>query len=150
MEWRRDGYEISDDPSRLDLDAVHRFLAGESYWAGGIPRATLERAVANSLCFGVYRDGRQAGFARVISDRATYAYLCDVFVETAYRGGGVGKWLMECIVSHPDLQGLRRFCLMTRDAHELYRRYGFKALPDPARYLEIHSPDVYRRKEVTP
>ena len=141
--WLRDGYELSDETARLDLEAVHRFLSRETYWAANIPRATLEKAIANSLSFGLYRDGRQAGFARVVTDRATHAYLCDVFVDAAHRGRGLGKWMVECVLAHPDLQGLRRFFLMTRDAQRLYEAFGFRPLPDPTRYLEIHRPDVY-------
>ena len=148
MQWRRDDCEVSDDLARLDRAAIHAFLAERSYWSKGIPRATLDRAIDHSLCFGLYRDARQAGFARVVTDRATYAYLCDVYVDEAHRGAGLGTFLIECVVAHPALQGLRRFCLMTRDAHDLYSRYGFKALPDPARYMEVHAPDVYRQREV--
>ena len=143
-------YEISDDTSRLDIDAIHRWISEDSYWALGRSRETMERAISNSLCVGAFApDGGQAAFARVITDRATYAYLCDVYVEPAHRGGGLGKWLIECVVAHPDLQGLRRFCLMTRDAHDLYSRHGFKPMPDPTRFLERHSPDVYRATEAT-
>src|SRR4051812_36811367 len=130
MLWRRDGDEVSDDAARLDREAVHRYIASESYWAQGIPRATLDRAIDHSLCFGLYSAGKQAGFARVVTDRATFAYVCDVYVEPAYRGTGLGVWLMDCVMSHPHLQGLRRICLMTRDAHALYARYGFEPLPD--------------------
>ena len=143
----RDGYEVSDDAARLDRAAVHRFLATQSYWALGVPRATLDRAIDHSLCLGLYRGTTQAGFARVVTDRATFAYLCDVFVDPAHRGAGLGTWLIECVVAHPDLQGLRRFCLMTRDAHSLYAKYGFKAMPDPARFMERHDQDVYRIPE---
>ena len=144
MEWQRPGYEVSDDPARLDVASVHNYLSGRSYWAPGVPRETVERAVANSLCFGLYQGASQVGFARVVTDRATFGYLCDVFVEEAHRGAGLGKWLVECVLAHPDLQDLRRLCLMTRDAHSLYQPFGFRGLPDPARYLEIHRPDVYR------
>ncbi len=144
-EWRRGDCAISDDPARLDTAAVHAFIAGRSYWAAGIPGGTLERAIANSLCFGLYRGERQIGFARVVTDRATFGYLCDVYVEESERGAGLGEWLVACVLEHPDLQGLRRLSLMTRDAHELYRRFGFRPLPDPARYLEIHRPDAYTR-----
>lgn len=137
------GYMISTDPARLDLDVVHRFLA-KAYWSEGIPRETLERAIQNSLCFGVYVEGRQVGFARVITDRATYAYLCDVFIVEDYRGRGLGKRLLETIMSHPDLQGLRRWSLLTRDAHGLYRRFGFVPPEMPERYMEITHPDIYR------
>lgn len=147
MAWQRDGFEVSDDRRRLDLAAVHRFISTESYWAAGISEAILARAIANSLCFGLYRGAVQAGFARVVTDRATYAYLCDVYVEREHRGAGLGKWLVACVLEHPDLQGLRRIALMTRDAHDLYRPFGFQALPEATRYLEIHRPDVYRTPE---
>ena len=146
MLWRRDRDEVSDDTARLDRDAVHAFLS-QVYWSAGIPRATLDRAIDGSLCFGLYREGAQAGFARVVTDRATFAYLCDVYVEAALRGEGLGTWLVECVVAHPQLQGLRRFSLMTRDAHALYRRFGFKAMADPSRYMELHVPDAYRQEE---
>jgi len=147
---RRDGFEVSDDPARLDREAVHRYLAHESYWAQEIPRATLDRAIDHSLCFGLYRDAVLVGFARVVTDRATFAYLCDVFVLPEAQGRGLGTWLIECVVAHPDLQGLRRFCLMTKDAHALYARFGFTAIGDPTRYLEVFAPApaLYRRKEV--
>ena len=141
-EWRRGEWVVSDDPARLDLERVHAFIAG-TYWAANIPAGTLERAIRHSLCLGLYRDGELGGFARVVTDRATFGYLCDVFVAPAHRGAGLGKWLVDCMLDHPDLQGLRRLCLMTRDAHALYRGLGFKPMPDPTRYLEIHRPDVY-------
>jgi len=150
IEWSRDGYEVSDDQRRLDLGAVHRFISKQSYWAEGISQALLARAVAHSLCFGLYRGAEQAGFARVVTDRATYGYLCDVYVEPAHRGKGLGKWLVDCVLKHPDLQGLRRIALMTRDAHDLYRPFGFRAMPEATRYLEIHRPDVYQGKEEVP
>ena len=149
-EWHREGFEVSDDPRRLDIAAVHRFISRESYWAEGIAEGVLARAIANSLCFGLYEGPRQVGFARMVTDRATYGYLCDVFVERERRGSGLGTWLVACVLEHPDLQGLRRICLMTRDAHDLYRPFGFRAMPDAARYLEIHRPDVYKRKEEAP
>lgn len=144
MEWRRGDYRVSDDRAALDRVAVHRFLAEESYWAANIPRRVLDKAIDHSLCFGLYRGEAQLGFARVVTDHATFGYLCDVFVEKAHRGAGLGKWLVESLLSHPDLQGLRRLCLMTRDAHELYATHGFRPMPDAAPYLEIHRPDVYR------
>jgi GNAT superfamily N-acetyltransferase len=127
---------VSTDPSRLDLDAIHGFLAG-SYWAAGISRAVMERSFRHSLCFGAYLGDRQVGFARVISDQATFAYVCDVFVSPACRGRGVGKRLMTAIMGHPDLQGLRRWTLFTRDAHGLYRQFGFGAGRYPDRLMEI-------------
>ena len=129
-------YEISSDPARRDLDVVHRYLSEESYWAGGIPRATVERAVAHSLCFGVYAPEGQVGFARVVSDRATVAYLADVFVLSAHRGRGLSKRLMAAVTAHPELQGLRRWMLATADAHGLYRQHGFAALARPERFME--------------
>jgi GNAT superfamily N-acetyltransferase len=149
MLWRRDGYEVSDDAARLDREAIHRFIATQSHWAQGIPRATLDRAIDHSLCLGLYRNGIQAGFARVVTDRATFAYLCDVYVEDSHRGGGRGVWLIECVVAHPELQGLRRFCLMTRDAHGLYAKHGFEPMPEPERYMERYDQDVYRVPEVS-
>ncbi len=130
---------VSTDPARLDLDVIHGFLS-QSYWARGIPRRVVERSIAHSLCFGAYRDGRQVGFARVISDRATYAYVADVFVLPSDRGRGVGKRLMAAMVAHPELQGLRRWTLFTRDAHELYRQYGFGAARYPERLMERLDP----------
>jgi GNAT superfamily N-acetyltransferase len=142
-EAHRDGYTVSTDPARLDLAAVHQFLS-TSYWAPGLPFDVLARAVAGSFCFGLYRGTEQAGFARVVTDRATFAYLCDVFVLEAHRGRGLSKWLMEVIVAHPDLQGLRRFMLVTRDAHGLYERFGFRPPTRPEGHLEIHRPDAYQ------
>jgi GNAT superfamily N-acetyltransferase len=138
-------YEVSADPKRLDLVVIHAYLT-QSYWSPGISREIVERAVANSLCFGVYAgDGSQVGFARLITDRATYAYLADVFVLEAHRGKGLSKRLMEAIVAHPELQNLRRWTLATRDAHELYARYGFTPVAKPDRLMERHDPDVYAR-----
>jgi GNAT superfamily N-acetyltransferase len=140
-------YEISADTSRLDLDVIHRYLSEESYWAPGIPRETVTRAIANSLCFGIYtEEGAQVGFARLITDRATFAYLADVFVLSEHRGKGLSKRLMETIIAHPEVQGLRRWALATRDAHELYVRYGFTPLAKPDRMMERHDPNVYRRR----
>ena len=136
-----DLYTISDDPGLLDLDMVHRYLATESYWARGIPRETVERAARHSLCFGVYHHGAlgeiaQVGFARVLSDRATIAYLADVFILTEHRGRGLSKRLLRTIFAHPELQGLRRWALATRDAHGLYRQFGFAALSKPENRME--------------
>lgn len=137
-------YEISEGAARLDLDVIHGFLR-ESYWSPGIPRAVVERAIAGSLCFGVHLGEAQVGFARVITDRATFAYLADVFVLPEHRGRGLSKRLLAHVASHPDLQGLRRFALVTRDGHGLYARFGFKALAQPDRWMEIVDPDVYQR-----
>ena len=127
---------ISTDRNRLDLAYVHRYLSEECYWALGRSRAIVEKSIANSLCFGVYAGDRQIGFARVVTDYATFAWLCDVFIDVAYRGQGLGKQLVETVVAHPELQGLRNFILATRDAHELYRGYGgFEALAAPERWM---------------
>jgi len=137
-------YSISTDPGRLDLDAIHAYLV-RSYWCEGIPRQTLERAITNSLCFGLFHGNDQVGLARVVTDSATYAYLCDVYVLEAHRGKGLAKWLMECVMAHPGLQGLRRFTLATRDAHGLYRQFGFHELSKPESRMEILRPEVYRK-----
>ena len=131
MEWHRDDYTISTDPARLDFDAIHRYLSGEAYWSLGIPRETMERSFAGSICFGLYRGAEQAGFARVVTDRAVFAYMGDVFVLEAHRGKGLGTWLVETLLTHHDLQGLRTFLLGTHDAHTLYERFGFeRVVPD--------------------
>ena len=130
-------YEISTDTHRLNVDVIHHFLAQESYWSPGIPRVTVERAIDNSLCFGVYHHTAQVGFARVVTDKSTFALLADVFIVSAHRGKGLSKWLMRCVIGHEDLQGLRRFLLLTSDAHGLYRQFGFEELGDPARFMEI-------------
>jgi GNAT superfamily N-acetyltransferase len=136
----REGYEISTDAQRLDRALVHRFLRDESYWAKGIPRDVVDRAITNSLCFGLYDHSGQVGFARVVTDRAAIAYLADVFVQEEHRGRGLGRWLIETVMAHPDLQGLRRFFLGTADAHSLYERYGFRPLAEPGRMMEIAVP----------
>ncbi len=136
--------EITTDINRLDRDRLHSWLSG-SYWSRGIPRPVLDRAMANSICFGALVDGKTVGFARVVTDRASFAWLCDVFVDEGSRGGGVGKTLMDAVVAHPDLQGLRNFMLATRDAHGLYDRYGFRPLDEPARFMAIRrsADDLY-------
>jgi len=141
--FERGEYLISTDPRRLDLGVIHAYLS-RSYWSPGIPRSIVERAVTNSLCFGLYRGAEQAGFARVVSDKATFAYLADVFVLEPHRGKGLSKWLMEFIKGHEDLQGLRRFLLGTKDAHGLYKQFGFSGLTYPSRMMEIFRPDMYR------
>jgi GNAT superfamily N-acetyltransferase len=143
----RDGFTVATDPSRLDVDAIHAFLT-TSYWSEGIPRGIVERALRGSLCFGLYQGAeegeRQVGLARVVTDAATFAYLCDVYVLPELRGRGLGRWLMACVMEHPDLQGLRRFSLVTRDAHELYRPFGFTEIGNPDRHMEIVRPGLYR------
>ncbi len=140
---RPDGFLISADPKNLDLNVIHGFLTN-CYWAKGISRDVVQRSIEHSLCFGVYdSDGAQVGFARVISDFATVAYLGDVFVLESHRGRGLSKWLMECVMQHPALQGLRRWILLTQDAHRLYSKFGFTPLKSAERYMELHRPDVY-------
>jgi len=144
VEYRRDEFLVSTAREQLDLDAVHGFLTN-SYWARGIPREVVERSIAHALCFGIYDvEGAQVGFARVISDFATIAYIGDVFVLETHRGRGLGKWLMECITMHPALQDLRRWILTTRDAHGLYSQFGFTPVKAPERFMELHRPDVYK------
>jgi GNAT superfamily N-acetyltransferase len=143
LDLQRDGYCITTDPDRLDVDAVHAYLI-RSYWAAGIPREIVTRAMRGSLCFGLFQGTEQVGFARVITDRATFAYLCDVYVLEQHRGRGLGKWLIGAIVAHPELLGLRRFVLATRDAHGLYAQHGFEPLARPEIFMEIVRPDVYR------
>jgi GNAT superfamily N-acetyltransferase len=144
---RQGDFLISTDARLLDLSVIHDFLANRSYWSPGVPIDTVRRAVEGSLSFGLYEHSRQIGFARVVTDRATFAWLCDVFVLEEYRGRGLSKWLIGCVTSHPSLQGLRRFMLGTRDAHTLYSRFGFKPLADPARILEVHRPGIYLHSE---
>ena|SRR5438105_9100011 len=136
-------YEISTDKRRLDVAAVHAYLT-QSYWSAGVPRTTVERAIEGSLCFGVFFRGGQVGFARVVTDNATFGYLADVFIVEPHRGQGLSKRLMEFIFAHPDLHGLRRFMLATKDAHGLYRQFGFTELSNPARFMELHRPDIYK------
>ncbi len=132
-------YDISTDPSRLQLDAIHAYLT-QSYWSPGVPRDLVARAIANSMCFGVYLGEAQVGFARVVTDKASFAYLADVYVLEAHRGQGLSKRLVETIQAHPDLQGLRRFLLATKDAHGLYAQFGFKPLAAPDRMMERRIP----------
>lgn len=144
-------YEISTDRARLDLAFIHDFLENQSYWAKNIPFDVMKRSVENALCFGVYHRDRQIGFARVITDFATTAYVADVFIVEAYRGKGLGKWIIKTIVNHCDLQGLRLWLLGTRDAHGLYEKYGFKKLAGTAlveRLMGIHDPDAYKKSNV--
>jgi GNAT superfamily N-acetyltransferase len=143
-EYRKQNYLISDDSSRLDLDAIHDFLS-HAYWCEGISKQLVERAIAHSLCFGVYDNQKQIGFARVVTDRTTFGYLCDVYILEDYRGRGLAKWLMECVMVHPDLQGLRRTMLATKDAHKLYATLGFAAPKLPDRLMEILQKDIYKK-----
>jgi N-acetylglutamate synthase-like GNAT family acetyltransferase len=143
MKWHKDEYTISTDKSKLDIPVIHEFLS-HTYWAKGIPVAVVQKCIEGSLCFGIFQGEKQVGFARVVTDKATFAYLADVFIIEAYRGKGLSKWLMEIIVGHPDLQGLRRFLLATRDAHGLYRQFGFTTLESAENLMHVHNPDVYQ------
>jgi GNAT superfamily N-acetyltransferase len=147
-EWRRGAYVIRTDPARIDVGAVHAYLT-RSYWATGIPLEIVRRSLQHSVNFAILHGDQLAGFGRVITDRATFGYLGDVFVLEPHRGQGLSKWLMECVVAHPELQGFRRWVLLTRDAHGLYRQYGFRDLAHPDRYLERWSPDVYGPRDAS-
>ncbi len=138
-----DDYLISTDKSLLDITMIYGYLSGESYWAKNMPMTVLKSSIDNSICFGVYQQEQQVGFARVITDQATFAYLADVFILETHRGKGLSKWLMKTIMSHADLQGLRRWMLGIRDAHSLYEQFGWKPLSNPERFMQIHNPDIY-------
>lgn len=144
IESVRGEYTVSTDRSRIDVAAVHAFLC-TAYWSPGIPEAVIRRGIAGAICFGIYHGRDQVGFARVITDQATYAYLADVYVLEAHRGRGLAKWMMQVIMSHPSLQGLRRFSLSTRDAHSLYKQFGFEIVANPDRQMEILRRDIYVR-----
>jgi GNAT superfamily N-acetyltransferase len=149
IEQRRGEFLLSTDPARLDPAVIHSFLT-QCYWAKGIPREIVARSIEHSLCFGIYDGtGAQIAFARVISDFATLAYLGDVFVLESHRGRGLSKWMMESILGHPALQGLRNWILLTRDAHGLYSQFGFTPVKAPERYMERHRPDVYEIRKTT-
>lgn len=135
-------YEITTDTTRMDVPAIHAFLS-QTYWSPGIPLSLVQRAIANSLCFGVLLGTQQVGFARVITDKASFAYLADVYVLEPHRGKGLARLIIEGVIAHPDLQGLRRILLATRDAHALYAQYGFKPLAEPDRMMEVHRPNSY-------
>jgi GNAT superfamily N-acetyltransferase len=135
--WRRGHYEISTDPSRLDLDLVHGYLSEEAYWSPGVAREVVERSIQHSLNFGLYRGDAQVGFARVVTDYATFGWLADVFVLEPHRGSGLGRWLVNTVLSHPHLRDLRRWILATRDAHELYAPFGFRQTAGDPRFMVI-------------
>ena len=143
-EWIKDGYLVSTDKSKIDVETVHHFLS-RSYWAENIPLDVVRKSIENSLCFGIYHEEKLVGFARAISDFATFAYLADVFILPEERGKGLSKWLLAIILEHPQLQALRRFTLATRDAHSLYAQFGFSLFDKPERWMQKHDPDVYKR-----
>ena len=140
IEWKKGEYIISTDRRKLDLNVIHEYLSKRSYWAAGRPMKRIRRSIRHSLPFGIYQADRQVGFGRVVTDYATFAWIADVFVLEEFRGRGLSKWLMEVILSHPDLQGFRRWVLATKDAHELYRKYGFTPLRYPERWMERRDP----------
>ena len=144
-ESTKDNYLISTNPALLDIAAIHQYLSVESYWAKGIPYATVQKSITHSLCFGMYEAGKQIGLARLITDRTAFAYLCDVYVLPSHQGKGLGKWLMQTVHAHPDLQGLRRWMLATRDAHGLYAQFGWQQFAEEQskRFMQLHNPDVY-------
>ena len=146
MEWTKEDFIITTDKDKIDVNYVHWFLT-RSYWAQGIPLETVERSIEGSFCFSVIYLNHQVGFARVITDKATFGYLADVFIDENFRGRGLSKWLVEVIIKHPDLQGLRRLMLATTDAHGLYSQFVFKQLTNTDRWMHIHNPDVYKPKE---
>ncbi len=142
QEWRRGEFVISTDRARIDIETVHRFISEESYWGQGRAVEVVRRSIEGSLAFGLYRDERLVGFARVVTDYATFAWVADVFVLEEFRGHGLGRWLMETILAHPELQGFRRWVLATKDAQELYRRFGFSELKRPERWMERPDPNM--------
>lgn len=146
MEWTAEHYLISDDPDRLDRDLVHRFLRDDSYWSQGVPRDVVDKSIDNSLCFGLYDGAEQVGFARLVTDRSTFAFLADVFVLPSHRGRGLAKWLCSTVLAHPDLLGVRRILLGTDDAHGLYEQLGFTPLAHTERFMDIFrpAPEIYR------
>ena len=144
MEWTKDDFMITTDKDRIDVNYVHWFLS-HSYWAEGIPNEIVQRSIDESMCFSVIYLNHQVGFARMITDKATFGYLADVFIDENFRGRGLSKWLIEVILNHPDLQGLRRLMLATRDAHGLYSQFGFTQLTNTDRWMHIHNPDVYKQ-----
>ena len=139
-------YTISDEKNLLDLKIIHKYLSEESYWCNGIPIEIVAKSIDGSHCFGLYYFEKQIGFARVVTDHATFAYLADVFILSEHQGKKLSKWLMKTIVEHPKFQNLRRWMLATRDAHSLYEQFGFKPLEKPDRFMELHNPDAYQKK----
>ena len=146
MKWAAGDYVVTDCRNDLDIEMIFDFLGGISYWATGISKEVVTKSIEHSVCFGVFEGEQQVGFGRVVTDRATFAYLADVFILESHRGRGLGKWLVECILAHPELQDLRRWLLATADAHQLYAQYGFASLSSPERFMEKSNPDIYRQR----
>ncbi len=145
MKWAIGGYTITDCQNDLDIDLIFHFLSDVSYWSQGFSKDVVVKSLENSLRFGIFKGEQQVGFGRAVTDRATFAYLADVFILENHRGQGLGKWLVECILAHPELQNLRRWMLATADAHQLYGQYGFEPLSDPERFMKKGDPDIYRQ-----
>jgi GNAT superfamily N-acetyltransferase len=146
MDWCKANFIISDEKEKLTAEYIHDYLANKSYWAENIPLETVKKSIDGSICFGMYDDGKQIGFARVVTDKATFGYLADVFIDENYRAQGLSKWLMEVIMAYPELQGLRRWMLGTRDAHSLYEKFGFEPLENPKRVMHIYNADIYKKR----
>lgn len=150
-EWKQDNFVISTDKERLQPINIHSYLSTQAYWYLGIPLKIVKKAISNSLCFGLFtleNDKEiQIGFARVVTDNATFAWICDVYIEPSFRNQGLSKWMMECLMSHPDLKNLRRICLATKDAHSLYKKYNFEVTLTPQNWMEIKDNDIYKRME---
>ncbi|PWT74752.1 MAG: GNAT family N-acetyltransferase [Bacteroidetes bacterium] len=145
MEWKREKFRISTKKKELNIEYIHHFISEKSYWAERVPREIVKKSIQGSVCFGLYDGKKQIGFARVITDKATFGYLADVFVDERYRGKGLGEWLMQVIMLHPKLQGFRNWMLSTKDAHGLYAKVGFKPLETPERIMRINVPDIYKK-----
>lgn len=153
MSLKKPGFLVSTDKNLLQVARIHHFLSTQAYWSQEIPEAVVRKAIDHSLCFGLYAEEAsgsllQIGLARVITDTATFAWLCDVYVEPEYRGQGLSKWLIDCVMKHPELQNLRRFCLATKDAHSLYSRFGFEVTKIPERWMEIRDNDLYKKMKL--
>ena len=151
MEWQREKYTISTDKDKLDVPMIHHFLYTTAYWAIGRPMSTVRKSIENSLCFGLYEGDQQVGFSRLVTDSATFGWLCDVFILPSHRGRNLGKWLLECIMDHPDVKELRRVVLSTRDARDFYKKYGgFRELHYPDNWMEKFTDVPFRKPAVTP
>jgi N-acetylglutamate synthase-like GNAT family acetyltransferase len=146
MNWQKENFIISDEKEKLDAEYIHDYLANKSYWAENIPLETVRKSIDGSICFGIYENEKQIGFARVVTDKATFGYLADVFIDENYRTKGLSKWLMEIIMAHRELQGLRRWMLGTKDAHGLYEKFGFEPLENPERIMHKYNADVYKKE----
>lgn len=151
-EWKKEKFVLSTDKERLQLVKIHHFLSTQAYWCLGIPFDVVKNAIEGSLCFGLYtlEDGteNQIGFARVVTDNATFAWLCDIYVEPSFRNRGLSKWMMGCLMTHPNLKNLRRLCLATKDAHSLYKQFGFEVTATPQNWMEIKDNDLYRKMQI--